>query len=146
VEPRLIKRVNNDTSVSELLVKEYADSKHLAAQLDKRISDIKKELSEYTDTVGSTDEKGSKWITIGEFQLKRERRVSNYFDTAAAEAWVKEQGLWDTLKVTKEELDVDKLVGMAWTDPTVADVVASFYKEKETWAFKVIEGVSYDEE
>jgi hypothetical protein len=64
--------------------------------------------------------------------------VSRSFDANSAEAWAKENGLWEELKqvVVIESISEDALLGYAWKNKDASDTVQSFYVEKETWAFK----------
>lgn len=121
----------------ERLAQEFKKSKEAIETLTKRQNEMRAELVKAVQDNGYDDDKGHKWYKVGDFELKYERRVTRTFDAAAAEAWAKENELWDRLKVVVEQLDEDALLALAWENQDVADVVAGFYGEKETWAFKV---------
>jgi hypothetical protein len=63
--------------------------------------------------------------------------VSKSFNSSAAEAWAKTNGHWDTVKEVVEVLSEDKLLGLAWNNDDIQEVLKTFYEEKETWALKV---------
>ena len=59
-----------------LISKEYSDLKSLIDKYQVRLDQLKKELNDQADTFGDEDDKGHKWLRAGDFQIKRERRVS----------------------------------------------------------------------
>ena len=150
METRKIKRDETDISVMRddlsRLTTEYLNTKSMSDKVNARMTEIKKALSSATDTMGQADEKGNLWLPLGNNQLKREKRVSTSFDADAAAAWAKEQGLWDSVKIVVETLDVDKLLALAWENREYSSVVESFNKETITWAFKVVEKKAYDDD
>lgn len=125
-----------DESFYTKMVEEYVSEKKLLSQLEARVDKKKKDLSAIVDQLGTADDSGHIWLNIGGHELKRERRVSKSFDSAQAEEWAKEQGLWDDVKEVIERISEDKLLGLAWNDKSLLSVVQGFYTEKETWAFK----------
>lgn len=150
MEPRKIKKTEEDSprvrEDLERLTREYLNTKGMADKVNARLDEIKKSLSTATDSLGQADEKGNLWVPLGDLQLKREKRVSTSFDSDAAEAWAKEQGIWDDVKMVVETLDVDKLLALAWEHREFSPVVESFNKERITWAFKVVEKKAYDDD
>lgn len=135
-------------TVSDLdrLVTEYQDLKNLVDKYTARLNSLKKELSDQVDNFGHADEKGSKWLPIGNFQLKRERRASVSFDTTTAEVWAKNKDLWDKVSETIEVLSEDKMLSLAWVDPSLKKEIDEMYTTKESWAFKIIESKYYGDE
>ena len=121
----------------ERLVAEYKGAKALADTTRERSDKMKKQLSEIVDTHGYVDHNGHRWLDVGEFKLKRERRVGKSFDAAACEVWAKKEGLWDNVSEVVEALSEDKVLALAWDDPEIRDEIEGFYIERETWAFKV---------
>lgn len=119
------------------LVEEFKKSKEAIDTLEKRHNDMKKELSALVDSNGYEDDKGHRWLEIGGFELKRERRVSRVLDTNSVEFWAKENGYWEQIMEIREVLSEDKLLGLAWSHPELSDIIQRFYVEKESWAFKV---------
>lgn len=128
------------------LAKEYLDSKGFADSIAKRTDELKKSLVEDLIANGTPDDKGNLWCPAGDYQLKRERRVSESFDAQAAEKWAKLNGFWDQVVETIEVLNEDKLLALGWEDQDVAEALRTFYTQKETWAFKVVTQKSYDDE
>lgn len=126
-----------NTTYLQRLTEEFKKSKEALESLEKRHNDMKKELTEAVISHGSVDNNGHIWLEIGDFKLKRERRVSRSFDTNRATEWAKENGYWDDVKEVIEVLSEDKVLGLAWTNDDLKDTVQSFYTEKEVWAFKV---------
>ena len=51
-------------------------------------------------------------------------------------AWAKETGHWDEIKEVVEMLSEDKLLGLAWNNKELEEVIQGFYSERESWAFK----------
>ena len=119
------------------LVEEYKGAKDLADSSKKRADTLKKELSDLVDSEGYEGDNGHLWYEIGDYNLKRERRVSKSFDLDECEQWAKSTGLWDEGKEVVELVSEDKVLALAWDDPEVREAIERFYKEKETWAFKL---------
>lgn len=119
------------------LAEEFKRSKEALEALEKRHNEMKKQLSEAVDTMGYEDDKGHRWLKVGDFELKRERRVSRSFDLAAAERWARENGYWDDVKEIIEVTNEGNMLRLAWENKDLADTVTGFYTEKEVWAFKV---------
>lgn len=130
------------------LTKEYVEAKRFAESATKRADELKKVLRQVVVDNGTPDDRGNLWCPAGDFQLKHERRASQTFDSAAAEAWAKENGHWEAVKETVviERLNQDALIALGWGNSELYEAIASFYKESTTWAFKVIEQKSYDDE
>ena len=127
------------------LAAEYKESKEFGERIQKRTDELKKSLVDNVREHGVPDDKGHKWLPAGDMQLKHERRVSSGFDLAAAIEWIKEMGAWDEVKELIETTTEDRILQYAWANDC-KDVVAKFYTERETWAFKLIEQKSYDDE
>lgn len=135
---RIVNREKSEPDITylERLAEEYKKSKDALALVEKRTNDIKKELSTAVETFGDVDNKGHIWLTVGDTVLKREKRVSRSFDMASATKWAEENGYWDDVKEVVELLSEDKILGLAWSNKDLEEVIMSFYVEKESWAFK----------
>jgi len=129
-----------------LISKEYSDLKSLIDKYQVRLDQLKKELTDQADTFGDEDDKGHKWLRAGDFQIKRERRVSVNLDSREAEAWAKDNNIWDDVSEVVRVLDEDKLLGKVWENPELKPALDNLYVKKETWAFKFSESKSYDDE
>lgn len=130
----------------EKLVREYTDAKEFADKTAKRVNELKSVLLDYVKDYGVPDDKGHKWLPAGDMQLKHERRVGKSFDLSAAESWARELGIWDQVKEVIEVITEDAVLKYSWEHPEYHDTVADFYTERETWAFKVVNQKSYDDE
>jgi hypothetical protein len=127
----------DDLQHLERLTEEFKRSKEAIESLEKRHNEMKKQLSEAVDSMGIEDDKGHRWLKVGNFELKRERRVSRSFDLAAAERWARDNGYWDDVKEVIEVTSEENMLRLAWENKELSDDIVSFYSEKETWAFKV---------
>lgn len=125
-----------DTEYVERLLDEYKSTKEALGGLEKRADMLKQELASAVDTYGIADASGHVWLQVGDAQLKRERRVSRFLDMDMAKEWAITNGLWDDLKEVIEVFSEDKMLAYAWENPDVAETIATFYKEREVWAFK----------
>lgn len=123
----------------ERLSEEYANAKAFAEKAAKHAETLKKQLSSIVEAQGDHDDKGHIWYDAGPFDLKRERRVSRSLDTAAAERWARDNGVWDQVKKVVEVLSEESLLELAWERQDLSPTISSFYSEKETWAFKLVE-------
>ena len=119
------------------LVREYKKAKEMIDALEKRNAEMKTKLTDALVANGTPDSNGHVWLTLDDVEIKRERRVSKVFNSAAAEAWAKQNGHWDVVKEVIEVLNEDKILGLAWQNPELQEQVKSFYMEKESWALKV---------
>jgi len=140
--PKIIRQSPEPTDEVYLsrLVEEYIKAKEFSDSAVKRTEEMKKELSNIVDIDGYTDHVGHKWIeTPSGVQLKRERRVSINLDHSAAQDWAQAKDLWEEISIPVRMLDEDALATLALDRPELQSEIQSLYKEKETWAFKVIE-------
>lgn len=135
-----------DKEYLERLIDEYNKSKEFADKANARVDELKGSLRTYVKAHGTTDDKGHVWLPAVNHQLKYEKRVSRSFDRDTAEKWAKSEGYWDSVKQIIEVLDEDALLALVWKNPELETVITKFYTEKATWAFKVVEGKSYDDE
>lgn len=138
---RVVKRQEDQTADDqdkyiERLIEEFKRSKEFVEKEEKRLSSIKKELSDYVDTNGVEDHNGHRWLKIGNFEIKRERRVSRSFNSAKAREWADENGFTDQVTETVVVLSEEKMLALAWDNKELAPIIQEFYEEKETWAFK----------
>ena len=129
--------MDEDTKYHLRLVVEYKASKEMADSAKKRADGLKSQLIELVDERGYEGENGHRWFEVGDYKLKRERRVSKTFDAAACEEWAKVSGLWDEVSEVVELLSEDRVLALAWDDPEIRAEIERFYVEKETWAFKL---------
>jgi hypothetical protein len=130
----------------EMITREYQDLKDLIDKYTIRLNSLKKELSDQVDEFGSEDEKGNKWLPLGNFQLKRERRASVSFDTKTAEVWAKGKGLWADVVETIEVVSEDKVLSLGWRDAELKKDIDSMYTTKESWAFKILDSAPFGDE
>lgn len=130
----------------ERLAQMYKDTKAMAEKTMARADEIKKELIEKVQKEGYTDEKGHQWLDAGSFQLKRERRASVSFNESEAEAWARDTNKWDEVKEVREFVSEDKFLAVVWDNPELKEELDKFYTTRESYAFKVVEGKSYEDE
>lgn len=135
-----------DESYYKRLAQEFEQAKRFADSAQKRVDDIKKELNDAVLTHGYEDDKGHLWLSVGDIQLKRERRVSTSFNEEMAEGWARSSGKWDEVKEVREFVSEEKMLGLAWSDPALKDLMSDFYRQRETWAFKVVAKKDYSDE
>jgi hypothetical protein len=129
--------VGDESMYNLRLVEEYKGAKKLADSSKHRADALKKELSDLVDSEGYEGDNGHLWYEIGDYKLKRERRVSKTFDAAECEEWARATGLWDEVSEVVELLSEDKVLALAWDDSKVREEIERFYIEKVTWAFKL---------
>lgn len=97
------------------LAKEYLSRLELQAQIAKQVSELKDMLTKVVDEQGEPDEKGHRWLIEGDVVLQRQKRQGDkYINREKAEEWAKERGIWGEVKVTREELDEDALLGFVY--------------------------------
>ena len=135
----------------ERLAQEYVNRKKLLENLTDEVGELKKRLAAAVEADGDTDERGHQWLVAGRYMLQRQRRQGKkVFNTARAEEWARETGAWEDVKVVREELSEDLLLGYVYErrkdDPVLEHVLESFYDEAPvTWAFQPpVEQKQYD--
>lgn len=128
------------------LVRMYQEQRDFANKINARVEELKQELIKRIQEEGFTDDKGNQWLDAGDFQLKRERRVTVSFNEHFAEEWAKKRGIWDEVKETIEVVNEDQILAVAWNDDDMKNDLDNFYTRRENFAFKVVEGKSYDED
>ena len=126
-----------DLEYVKRLAEEFKKSKEVQEEIEKRTNSLKKELTSFVEEYGIPDDKGHVWLQVGDIKLKRERRVTRSFDSNSAREWAEETGHWDEVKEGVEVLSEDKLLGLAWSNQDLEEIIQSFYIEKESWAFKL---------
>ena len=125
----------------ERLAEEYVKEKKMLDSLTKRVGEIKGLLSKAVDEEGIPDNSGHLWLDAGRFSLQRQKRQGDkYLDRAKAEEWAKQVGFWDEVKVVREELDEDALLGYVFerrkSQPSLEEELEMLYVEPDpTWAF-----------
>lgn len=137
VREKEIETKSYDKEYIKRIVGEYKKAKEMIETLEMRNGEMRKIITEAIVSNGMPDNNGHVWLSIDDIELKRERRVSKTFNAAAAEAWAKQEGHWETVKEVIEVLSEDKLLGLAWNDDTIQEKIKEFYAEKESWALKV---------
>lgn len=148
-KPKLPDRTDATIPSKEILgriAEEYKKAKEFAESTAKRADELKKELVRQVSQYGTSDDRGHKWMAAGDMQLKHERRVGKSFDLASAIDWAKENDIWDAVKEIIETTNEDLILRYSWEHPEHQATVAKFYVERETWAFKLIDQKSYDDE
>ncbi len=134
----------------EQITANYLKQKALLDNLSQQVSVLKGLLSKAVDAEGTADEKGHLWYTAGDYLLQRQKRQGDkYIDREKAEDWAKERGIWGEVKVVKEELDEDALLGWAYEhrndEALTAEFEALYVTPEPTWAFIApIEQKNYD--
>lgn len=121
------------------LAEEYIKRKALLDQNQKDLDTIKDLLVKAIDAEGYTDDKGHKFLDVGEWRLQRQKRQGDKrLNRQKAEEWAKEKGFWD--EVTTPVLSEDALLGYVYerrhTDPALSETLKDLYEEAPiTWAF-----------
>lgn len=128
------------------LLNTYKEQKEFADRLLTRVEEMKRDLVRRVEAQGFTDDRGHQWLNAGDYQLKRERRVSISFNFEYAEQWSRENGIWDDVKEVLEVASEEKLLAALWENEKMKDKMDDFYTKRESYAFKVVEGKSYDDE
>lgn len=127
----------------ERITEEYLKRKaHLAALTDQ-VGKLKEMLSEQVDKAGVPDDKGHLWLTLDGYLLQRQKRQGDKrLDREAAEQWARDLGIWDKVKVIREELSEDELLGFVFEHrksdryPDIEEQLQKLYVTPDpTWAF-----------
>lgn len=112
-----------------------------------RLDSLKKELTEHVKAHGETDDKGHRNFllpaplvhgdkTYTGFQ--QQRRVSQSFDTEAAEYLLKRRGLWERAVVMVPEIDQNEVYVLNQEGLLTDDELDSMFAERESFAFRPI--------
>lgn len=123
------------------LAAEYMRLKQHSDAVAKQRDELKEMLSTLVDRQGTPDEKGHLWFTAGDFLLQRQKRQGDKFlNKAKAEEWARKQPFWEEVKVVREELSEDALLGYVYErrkeEPELEAMLEEFYETpKPTWAF-----------
>lgn len=119
----------------------YVDARKAAELMQAQVDDMKAALVQAVQDYGYTDDKGNQFLDIGIEgcdKLKREVRRSKRFDVTKATQWLKKQGRYDEFTEVVVQLDEDKILAASFEGDLPEKVVAGFYQESETMAFKVM--------
>ena len=116
----------------------FLQTKAMADESAARLKTQRDTLIAFVEKSGIVDDKGHQWTEAeGIGTAKRERRVSNVFDSDFAEDWLKENNLWKECTTTITVLDEDAIVALIYTDKIPQDVADQMYTERASFAFKV---------
>lgn len=121
------------------LAEEYHKAKEFEDAARARSAVLKGMLVDALKEGGVPDHRGSLWMSAGKYDLKHERRVSTSLDADSLKEWAVDKGIWHNISETVEVLVEDKVVTLAYERPDIAPEINSFYQEKETWAFKLVD-------
>lgn len=130
----------------DMLTREFQDLKSMIDKYTVRLNSLKKELSDQVDVYGEEDDRGNKWIALGNYQLKRERRAGVSFSSDDAEEWAKENGYWDDVVEVIEVVSEDKVLSLAWKDDSLKTQIDALFKVRESWAFKIVDKKAYTDD
>jgi len=118
----------------------FLEAKTMAAEATQRANAQRDQLMAFVEHHGIEDEKGNLRVEApGIGFAKRERRVSNVFDSEFTEKYLKKTKLWLKATETITVIDEDKLLGLIYDGTIPDDVAELMYSEKETFAFRVEE-------
>lgn len=132
------------------LVQEYVTHSEHLEKLSDTVKSIKDHLSNLVDKDGEEDEKGHRYLKVGPYLLKRQRRQSTpTLDANEVEEWAKERGIWEQISKSVVVLDEDALVAYVYDhrdEEGLESTFQSFYKQaKPSYAFmKPVEEATYD--
>lgn len=132
--------------VVEKLIQEYRAAKEFSDKTAARTESLKKELLAMVIEQGAPDDRGHKWLPGINSQVKHERRVSRSFDLGAAEEWAEELGILEEVQETIVTVTENAVLAYCWDHQEHQETLAGFYTERESWAFKVVDQKSYDDE
>ncbi len=119
-------------------VQQYLESKAMEAEIAARVKKQRDQIVDYLVKNGIEDEKGNVRIDVGELGIaKRERRVSNVFDSEFAEAYLKKHKLWVDCTETITVIDEDKVLARIYDGTIPEEVGDEMYTEKESFALKI---------
>lgn len=130
----------------ERLIQEYRAAKEFSDKTAARTDALKKELIAMVIEHGVPDDRGHKWLPGINTQVKHERRVSRSFDLDAAEEWAEKLGILDEVQETITTITENAVLSYCWDHQEHQETLSGFYTEKESWAFKVVDQKSYDDE
>lgn len=134
----------------ERLTEEYLRRRALLEDLTKTVGELKEMLSDVIDAEGIPDESGHLWYTAGNFLLERQKsQPKKYLDPVAAERWARDKGIWDDVKIVKEVLGEDALLGWVFdhrgTEGLEDEFQTLYVTPPPTWSFiKPKEQKQYD--
>lgn len=139
------RRSTGSTIVGKLL--QFLVLKDEVTTSTKRIDSLKKELTEHVVEHGEVDEKGHRNFLLAEpvphgektyVGFQQQRRVSQSFDTEAAEGILKDRGLWERATVVVREIDQNEVYVLNQEGLITDDELDSMFAERETFAFRPI--------
>lgn len=117
----------------------YLETKSLQDQAAQRVKTQRDAIIAFVEAEGIEDDSGNRWFETDAFRAKRERRVSQQFDSETAMAWLVEQGgdIHERCVEMVPMIDEDSLLAAIFDESIPEDVAESWYTEKESFALKV---------
>jgi len=113
----------------------------------ERLDTLKKDLTSHVVEHGEVDDKGHRNFLLPEpighgdktyTGFQQQRRVSQSFDTEAAEELLKRRDLWERATVVVREIDQNEVYVLNQEGLLTDDELDSLFAERETFAFRPI--------
>lgn len=129
-------------------LKQYLTVKGEIGWLTTRMNELKGKLSDLVEREGYADEKGNVFYDLPDEVevegkvyrgLKREHRVSVFFDEDKAEQRLVELDLYDQATSTSTYLDQDKVYALQQRGQLSEEDLDSFFGTTETYAFRPLQ-------
>lgn len=133
-----IVRGNESSLPIDRLIEEFQKAKEFAETAHQRVLHFREMIVKALQEQGVPDHKGSLWIDAGDVKAKYEKRIYTSLDLTAIEEWAKENNLWEQVSETQEVVVEEKVAVLAFERPDLAGEINRCYKEKESWALKVV--------
>ena len=116
----------------------FIETKTMADEGAARAKKQRDALVEFVAENGIENEKGHVLMDGGDLGMaKRERRVSNVFESEYAEVYLKANKLWVACTETITVIDEDAVLVLIYDGTIPEDVGDEMYTEKVSYAFKV---------
>lgn len=118
-------------------VERYLQAKEMADEAAARVKQQRDSIIAFAAENGVEDSQGHQWVNAGEFQVKREKRVSVSMDEEYVEDWLKENKMWDRCTATLVVIDEDALYAAIYDGDIPEEVADNMFAKKESYALKV---------
>jgi hypothetical protein len=143
---RTVRRRSTGSQIVGKLL-QFLDLKDQVVTTTKRVDGLKRDLLDHVKSYGETDDKGHRTFTLPEpvefgdktyTGFQQQRRVTQSFDTEAAEKVLKDKGLWERATVVVREIDQNEVYVLNQEGLLTDGELDSLFAERETFAFRPI--------
>lgn len=122
---------------SKKLGQEYMYLREQESLIKKRKKEIGDKIKKLSESKGQIDENGSYYLDTEGFVLGKQARTSIKINLEKAKEFFAGKGIWDSVKIIKEDVDEEKVEELLNTGDLTQEELEDIVDKKTTYAVEV---------